>query len=257
MTSLWLMTVLLAQTPQIQANTIAQLAFRRGLRHRDDGQLGQSVGPFREAAAQLDMGPCTWCPALKFKAGNARFLAGDLPHAIAAYRRGLALDLADPKLRTALAYARDQVQYPPAPDLRPEREPWPPWLTLRHVGVYAFALYFAACVAVTRWRMTRRRRWLVVGGVLLSLAAVPAVGSALKWQRQRRDAAEPVGVVARDVPLRVGNGADYPPKLDVPLPRGCEVRRLCDRGGWVQVETAGGVVGWVPRDAFVTIQSGA
>jgi uncharacterized protein YraI len=56
-------------------------------------------------------------------------------------------------------------------------------------------------------------------------------------------------VVNRDLPLRAGNGAEYPAKLD--LPRGCEVRRLVERGDWLQVETAGGAIGWVPRDAVV------
>ena len=181
--------------------------------------------------------------------GHAYFLAGDLPHAIVAYRRGLALDPADAKLRTALEHARDQVAYPPGSGLRPTPTLWPPWLSLRYVGVYAFALYCAGCLAATRWRMTRHRRWLVSAGVFFAVAAVPAIGSVIEWQRQRRDVAEPVVVVVRDVPLRAGNGADYPAKLN--LPRGCEVRRLFERGGWLQVETAGGAVGWVPPAAVV------
>jgi hypothetical protein len=149
----------------------------------------------------------------------------------------------------ALEYARDQVQYPPTADLRPRPALWPPRLSLRYVGLYAFGLYFAACLAATRWRMTRRRRWFVCAGLLFTVAAVPAVGSLIEWQREKRDAVEPVVVINRDVPLRAGNGADYPAKLD--LPRGCEVRRLFERGGWLQVETAGGTIGWVPANAVV------
>src|SRR5205814_1065672 len=68
--------------------------------------------------------------------GYSYHAAGDLPHAIAAYRRGLAtdpgyLEFVIPNLRAALAHAREQVQYLPAPDLtrllRPDRELWPPW----------------------------------------------------------------------------------------------------------------------------------
>jgi hypothetical protein len=181
--------------------------------------------------------------------GYSYHAAGDLPHAIAAYRRGLALDPADTKLRTALEYARDQVAYPPVSGLRPAWELWPPWLSLRYVGLYAFGLYFAGCLAATRWRMTRRRRWLVIAGLLFAVTAVPVIGTAIEWQRERRDAAEPVVVISRDVPLRAGNGSDYPAKLE--LPRGCEVRRLFERGAWLQVETANGAAGWVPRDAVV------
>lgn len=180
--------------------------------------------------------------------------AGDVPRAIAAYRRGLALDPADAKLRTALGYARDQVGLPPSPEvarlLKPEREVWPPWLSLRSLGVCAFGLYFAACLAFTRWWMIRRRRWFVVAAVTLALAAVPCIGSAIEWQQQRRDAAEPIVVVSWEVPLRIGNGPDYPAKID--LPPGCEVRRLFERGGWLQVRTGGGLVGWLPADAVIT-----
>jgi len=51
--------------------------------------------------------------------------------------------------------------------------------------------------------------------------------------------------------LRTGNGTEYPPRLDVALPRGAEVRRLFERGGWYQVELSGGPVGWLPREAVV------
>ena len=44
------------------------------------------------AAEHLEADSMTPSAALLFKAGNAWFLAGDLPRAIAAYRRGLALD---------------------------------------------------------------------------------------------------------------------------------------------------------------------
>jgi hypothetical protein len=226
----WLLTLAVAQTADIQDGVA--------------GSLTVDIGDFQES------------PARERVLGHTYFRAGHLPRAILAYRRGLRLDPADAKLRTALAYARAQVQYPPAPDLarlmQPERDYWPPWLSLHTLGVYAFALYFAACLAATRWRMTRRRRWLAAAGLALGLAAVPAIGSGVEWLGQRRDVAEPVVVLARDCPLRVGNGPDYPPRLDAPLPRGTEVRRLFERNGWVQVELSGGVAGWLPREAIVT-----
>jgi tetratricopeptide (TPR) repeat protein len=234
------------------------LAWRDAVTYlRDLKQSHKAIDSFREAARGWDnirrvYGHHTYS---LLWLGYSYHAAGDLPHAIAAYRSGLALDPTDAKFRTALAYARAQVQYPPAPELarvmQPEPEYWPPWLALRTLGVYAFGLYFAACLAATRWCMTRRRRWLAAAGLALALAAVPAVGSGVEWLRRRHDAAEPVVVLARDCPLRVGNGPDYPPRLDAPLPRGAEVRRLFERSGWVQVELSGGPVGWLPRDAVV------
>jgi hypothetical protein len=248
-----LLILALAQTMAIEDGVAAQLAFHRGTQLRSDGHPGEAAAAFRLAAQRLEADSLPPSPALTFKAGNAWFLAGDLPRAIAAYRRGLALDPADEQLRIALDYAREQVHYPAAPDvvlqLRPERDYWPKWLTLRKVGGYAFVAYFAACLAATRWRMTRRRRWLVAAAALLVAATVPVIGNGIEWWQTRCDAAEPIVVVARDELLRAGNGADYPPKLE--LPRGCEVRRLFERGGWLQVQTGGGMVGWLPAAAEI------
>jgi hypothetical protein len=256
MIAIWLLPLILRQTTPIQDITDADLLFRRGVQQlAQPTTAGAAAREFAEAATRYQRAGAYGSPTLQRAAGNANFLASDLPHAIAAYRRGLRLDPGDAKLQTALAYTRGQVQYPPAPDLaalmHPERDYWPGWLSLRRLGVYAFVLYFAACLAATRWRMTRRRRWLTAGALALALAAVPAVGSVVLWQRERYDQAAPVVVVARDCPLRVGNGPDYPPRLDAPLPRGAEARVLFGRGGWLQVELVSGVVGWLPRDAVV------
>jgi hypothetical protein len=252
-----LLTIVLAQSPTIQDGVAAQLAFHHGTQLRADGQPAEAAVAFRLAAQRLEADSLPPSTALSFKAGNAWFLALDLPHAIAAYRHGTSLDPADVTLRAALEYARGQVQFPAAPDvthlLRPERDFWPSWLTLDSVGGYAFGVYLAACLAATRWRTTRRRRWLITAGILIAVAAVPLIGNGIEWSARRRDAAEPIVVVARDVPLRIGNGADYPLKLD--LPRGCEVRRLFERGGWLQVRTGGGAVGWVPADAVIAFRA--
>ena len=249
-----LLLLLLSQSPERSGNSIMRgsQAFSDGIR-ASESRTAESATFFREAVEWFETGRRAEgeAPWLLNWLGHSYLLSGDLPHAIAAYRRGLALDPAGPKLRTALAHAREQVQYPSelARILQPEREFWPPWLSLHDLGLYAFGLYFAACLAATRWWMIRRRRWLVAAGTLLVLAAMPAIGSLMEWQHQRRDAAQPIVVVARDVPLRVGNGPDYPPKLE--MPRGCEVRQLFDRGGWLQVETGGGALGWLPADAVV------
>jgi hypothetical protein len=180
-----------------------------------------------------------------------------LPRAIVAYRRGLAQDPADDRLRTALTYTREQVKYPLglARQLQPETDRWPPGLSLQVLDGYAFGFYVAGCLAATGWRMTRRRTSLVIAAVVSILAAIPAIGSGVQWWHARRDAAMPVVVAARDEPLRVGNGLDYPPTLD--LPRGAELRRLFERGGWLQIETGGGAVGWVPIDAVVPVHEPA
>ena len=62
------------------------------------------------------------------------------------------------------------------------------------------------------------------------------------------EAVQPLVVIADDgVLLRKGNGLTYPPRYDTPVNRGVEARLLFDRGEWLQIELAGGEVGWVPR----------
>jgi hypothetical protein len=254
-------TVALIQTPIIREGTPgtnANQAWHDAVMMLSSPETaGEAITFFREAAEHHETA-CRYEVVTPYRLrwlGYSYHAAGDLPHALNAYRRGLRLDSADAKLHAALAYARAQVQYPPAPDLahlmQPERDYWPGWLSLGHLGVYAFGLYFAACLAATRWRMTRRRRWLFIASLTLLLATVPAVGSVVLWQRERRDTATPVLVVVRDCPLRTGNGASYLPRFDAPLPRGAEVRRLFERNGWYQVELASGIVGWLPREAVV------
>jgi hypothetical protein len=59
-------------------------------------------------------------------------------------------------------------------------------------------------------------------------------------------------VISKNEELRTGNGNAFPTRIDALLPRGAEVRELGRRGGWVQVELAGGAVGWVPANVVLT-----
>jgi hypothetical protein len=189
---------------------------------------------------------------VEYSLGHAYYLSGDPARAILSYRRGLRLAPGDSKFETALAYSRSKVEYPPPPAadvMRPERQYWPGWLEMHRLGLAAFAAYAAACIAVTRWRMTRRRLWLWLAVGAAVIALVPAVGSGVEWLRRQRDDSTPVVVLARTEMLRTGNGTEYPPRLDVALPRGAEVRRLFERAGWYQVQLSGVVVGWLPREA--------
>jgi tetratricopeptide (TPR) repeat protein len=255
----WLLAVAVAQTPGIQDGVAAQLDFQRGTLLREDGRAEEAAAAFRSAAEHLERDSLPPSAALAYRAGNAWFLGGDLPHAIAAYHRGLSLDPADARLRSALDDAREQVQYPPSPELarllRPERDWWPPWLSVQVLGGYACGVYVVGCSALTRWRMTRRQAWLMIALVFFALAAIPAFGSGVRWRDARRDAVEPIVVAARDEPLRAGNGVEYQPIFD--LPRGAEMRRSFERSGWLQVETGGGLVGWVPIDSVVPVREPA
>jgi hypothetical protein len=226
--------------------------FRRGVSRRDAGDKARPY--FRAAAADFEG---LWRRGvhnadLARDLGNAYLLADDLSHAILSYRRGLLLDPGDRALREALAQARELVVYPQGSRLgRPPVERRPPWLpALRPGWVFAGAAlsYALAWVAVTRWLMLRRGRLLagavgtfVAAGALAALFAVLA-----RAERQERD--HPPVVIAEDgVLLRRGDNLAFPPRYETPVNRGVEGRLLFEREGWLQIELAGGEVGWVPQ----------
>jgi hypothetical protein len=183
--------------------------------------------------------------------GSAFLLAGDLPRAILAYRRGLRLAPADAGIQAGLAYARAQVAYPsqdgfgrPATEHRP---PWLPRLWPLPCLVGAVLLYSVAWVAITRWRMTRRGWLLSAAGVAFGAAALLTASLALDSWQHGQESRHPLVVIAEDgVLVRTGNGLAYPPRYETPLNRGVEARLFFARGNWLQIELAGGEVGWVP-----------
>ncbi|QDU18669.1 SH3 domain-containing protein [Urbifossiella limnaea] len=228
--------------------------FAAGVAARDDAAAARPH--FRAAAAAYD---ALWQggrrnPAVGLARARCRRLAGDLPAAVVALHEALAVAPADRDLRVELDDARAAVDYPHTGDLTDQCRP----ATARPFGsrvsaAEAFALVavfaLAAGLAAARLAMTRAPAWLGVSA--LSLAALAAL-AALLWQDARRDP-RPVVVVAADVFLRRGNADSYPPRLEPRLPRGAEARELGRRGGWVQVELAGGAAGWVPEAAVLPV----
>jgi hypothetical protein len=184
--------------------------------------------------------------------GNAYVLADDLAHGILAYHRGLRLDPGDRELRGCLAEARERVVYPASGALGRQpadhRPPWLPRLGADWLVFGALALFVLACLALTRWLMTRRGRLLTAG--LLAMIGAGVLGFFVMREARSEvdDVARPLVVINDDgVLLRRGNGMDYPPRYEVAVNRGVEARLLFERGDWVQIQLAGGEIGWVPR----------
>ena len=193
-------------------------------------------------------------PELFLNEGNAWFLAGDLPQSILAYRRGLRHAPHDLDLQANLAHARAQVNFPQAGAFaRPPIDHRPPWLPRwpSLLLLLAVVCYSLGWLALARWYMVRRAPWLKAGLMLLAFTLLPAAGFAWEEWQLHQDLARPLVVIARDdTYLRRGNGAAYPPRYDTPLHQGTEARLLFDRrDGWLQIELAGGEVGWVQRAA--------
>lgn len=220
-------------------------AFARGVESRDDAKAARLH--FIEAAKGYD---AEWqsgehSPALAINRSRAHALAGDLPGAILAARDGLSDTPSDVELARQLETLRDAVPYPQGvrPDkpsgLRTRLSPW---------DVFAVAAVGVMLVVVgLARRFTTRDGWAipvaVIGGVLLVLAGLAA------WQLHREASAEPPPLVLiRQTTLRKGNGDTYPPRIETELPRGAEVIPRLRRGGWLQVELPGGVIGWLSEE---------
>jgi hypothetical protein len=228
----------------------AEAAFHEGVRLRD--RTGEARPAFARAAECYEVLRQQGAdnPALLRNEGNAYLLAGDLPHAILAYRRGLDRSPNDRALRAGLEAARAQVAYPrPGNFGRPRVGPLPPWLprpTPAWFLTAALLLYAGGCAALTRWWMLREGRLLAAGCVLLAAAVLPAAAFGLQERARSQEAQHPLVVIAADgVLLRRGNGLSYPPRYDTPINRGVEARLLGERGAWLHVELAGGERGWV------------
>jgi hypothetical protein len=230
----------------------AETAFREGMRLRHAAE--QARPHFHTAAVYYEeLRSQGVSNALLFRnLGNAHLMAGDLPNAILAYRRGLLVAPHNHDLQESLSRAREKVIYQEGSSLgRPLPDVWPPWLPhLSDGSIFgaAVVLYALAWVAGTRWLMVRRGAWLgaALGG--LFVAAVLASLTAYNALAAKQDVVWPLVVIADDgVLLRKGNGLTYPPRYETPVNRGVEARLLFERGEWLQIELAGGAVGWVSR----------
>ena len=132
------------------------------------------------------------------------------------------------------------------------RPPWLPRLPLRDGVLLTCAASAVVWLSVTRWWMLRRGAWLTAAIVALVVTLLLGLATTAEEWRQRSQDAQPVVVIARDdVPLRNGNGRDYPRRHELPVNRGVEARLLFERGDWVLIELSGGETGWVPRSAVL------
>lgn len=234
----------------------AEAAFAEGIALRHDAVRARVA--FARAAAGYDE---LWAsgeptPALAWNRAAAHRLAGDLPRALVALNEGLIAFPWHRPLQAARESARAAVAYPSAGGLVGQcRPPAPAGLGSRvspgEAWLIAAGLWLGAWGAVARLAMTHARGWAVTAMLLLVVLVGFAYRLGQDRAADRRWAA--VVVLARDEVLRTGNATAFPPRLEPALPRGVEARRRAERGGWVQVELAGGAVGWLPAEALLTV----
>lgn len=251
---------LLTLTPAADPLAEARESYRAGLEARADAAKARPL--FRHAAEACER---LWAlghrnPALARNMAQAHLLAGDLPRAIRAYHLGLRLAPNDRDLRAGLAHTREQVPYPAGGALADSARPRERRSPLRFAPatvVYAGAagLYLLGFLALARAWMTRRPGWWAAGATMLVLAI--GVGLWTGWEADRLAAeySQPLVIVEKGgTSMHRGNGAEYPWRVPERLPEGVELRVLGERGGWLQVQLAGGEVGWVDERRVVKVE---
>jgi hypothetical protein len=110
---------------------------------------------------------------------------------------------------------------------------------------------YAACWLLgTWWLISRQPTALIFLAISLVILTGIVTGAIFLFLDEQDQALHPLVVVSRSHPLRQGNGNSYPPhdKLSVVRP-GMEARLLFRRGDWLQIELAGGYIGWIPASA--------
>jgi hypothetical protein len=241
-----------AAEPDAVALAQAEHAFSEGEKSRGDSVAARKW--FRSSASAYDE---LWRrglhnPALARNRARAHRLAGDLPRAITALHEGLAAARYDRLLQVELDDARSAVAYPHDGDLAALCRPRPvatigTRMSPAEAYLAAGTLWLLTCLGVVRFAMARAWLWLGFAGVWL--AGLLLLGGLWfqDWRQQTRLAEKPLVIVKDDATLRKGNGDTWELRLQQRLPRGVEVRELTRRGGWVQVELAGGPVGWLPE----------
>ena len=190
-------------------------------------------------------------PALARNRARAHRLAGNLPEAIAALHAGLAVARYDRSLQVELEDARSAIRYP-HDDLAEQCRPRPiggigTRMSALEACLAAGGLWLLVCLGAARFAMTRVPAWLFASGI--ALLALATLGG-FWWHdhdRQSEANARPLLIVKDETALKLGNGESWPDRAKWKLPRGVEVRELARRGGWIQVELAGGTVGWLPE----------
>lgn len=236
----------------------AESCFAEGVKARSDAAEARRW--FRAAAAGYDD---LWRsghrnPALALNRAKARRLAGDLPGAVVALHEGLAVARHDRPLQVELEDARAAVVYPLDGELAAQCRPRPAATIGTRMSVpdaffAAGLLWLVVCLGLARFAMTRGVGWLPLAGS--GLFGLLLLGGFWwqDWRHREREESRPLLVVKDDVLLRRGNAEGYPPRLEPRLPKGVEARELTRRGGWVQVELAGGAVGWLPEGAVIGV----
>jgi len=208
-------------------------------------------GKFRDAAEGYGkiLATGTSSTSLLFNLGNARFKAGELGRAIAAYRQAAQLTPRDADLNANLQFARGRVA---GPTLKPD---WlhrtvallttNEWTVLAAVPVWLWL----ALLAARQIRPALQRSWR--GATYTAGLAALVTCAALALALNQRLNEKTVVVTARDAVARFGPFAESQSAFTAS--DGAEFRLLDAKDDWVQVTDGGKTFGWLKTNTVVLL----
>ena len=169
--------------------------------------------------------------ALLFNLGNAHYKAGQVGHAIAAYRRAEQLAPRDADLRANLQFVRIQVQGPTVRPSFPER-------TLGMLRVNEWAGLSAGALWLTFGLLALRQLRPTLAPSLRNACRVTALltvllGGALAFAARSQAASRTVVVTQRETSVRITPNDEARPAFTAN--DGAELRVLDRKGNWLQV----------------------
>lgn len=187
--------------------------------------------------------------AVLYNQGNAYMQAGEVGHAIAAYRRAQRFRPRDPYLDANLQLAlKAHAQPTPETSIVDMLLFWQNWLSyLEKFQLVTLLAGLAFTLGLVGRFSQRRRVFRHLALVMLLLACVCGISAGYDWYRFDHTLH---GVVTADsVTARKGNSANYEPAFTEPLTEGREFTVLEERGEWLFVRISQTGDAWIERDS--------
>jgi tetratricopeptide (TPR) repeat protein len=228
----------------------AEAAYAEGLALAKDDPAAARARFLESAAILSEANRGEPTAALLYNRANALARAGEVGHAIAAYRAAVALSPADERIAANLAEARASVARriatPPLSTLERASSLWGVLdESSRWIGAVLLFAIGATFLIVTE----RPRHGALRTAAIVALATASLLASTVLLDQWRRAGAARIVVLAEPTTLRKGNGEGFEPALLEPLPAGTEAIRTEARPGWLAITLGDGTTGWVPEAA--------
>ena len=228
----------------------AEATYAEGLALSADDPVSARARFLESAASFAEAARAEPTAGLHYNRANALARAGEVGHAIAAYRAAAALAPADARIAANLAATRATLARrvePPAQHLV-ERAAgvWGVFdESSRWIGaILLFAVGAAILVVIGR---PRHAAFVAMAGA--AFAGASLLASTVLLDQWRRIEASRVVVLVEPTTLRKGNGDGFEPALVEPLPAGTEAIGAEERPGWLAITLGDGTTGWVPTTA--------